>query len=372
MPKRSKSTDRRPGLKVIKRGSSYYLQGTIRGRRIREAVGTDNAAIAEEARVVREAELLRAAIHGTKETVTFAQAALDYLSRPADGRPISAHSKMALGRIAKHFGPKLRCDQIDQRAIDLAGRALCPNAKKAVTIHRAVTTPVRAVLNYAARRGWCPVPNFETAKGGGKRTDWFTPAEANAMIAAAADHLRPLLTFLFCTGARMGEAVALDWSAIDLGNARAVLRETKNGDDRIVDLCPRVVAALSCLPGERTGRVFLCPVGNPKAKTPTMAPYRLSGDNIFGSGGGQIKRSWATALKASGIARHLTPHHTRHSWATWKALVYDGNLLKLKHEGGWRSITMCERYAKLAPDGMRGSAEAFFAGGATQTKEKAA
>jgi integrase len=325
---------------------------------------------------LREAELYRRVLHGTKPTATFAQAALAYLKRPTEDRPISTHTKMAIGRVAAHFGAAIMCDQIDQTAIDAAARALCSSDAKAATILRAVTTPTKAVLTYAARRGWCNLPAFESAKGGGKRTDWFTPAEAAATIDGAATHLKPLLAFLFCTGARVGEAVALEWPNVDLKYNRVTLLGeqdddgrggTKNGLDRIVDLPPRAIVALSKLT-HRTGRVFLAPVGNPSAKTKRWEPYRLSGDNKFGSGGGQIKRSWATALKTAGITRHLTPHHARHTWATWAYCTHK-DLIRLRQDGGWKTTSQCERYAKLAPDGMRAEIEAFWAGNHVTIKE---
>jgi len=184
----------------------------------------------------------------------------------------------------------------------------------------------------------------------------FTPAEAEAMINGAATHLKPLLTLLFCTGARVGEAVALEWENVDLRHARATLRETKNGDDRIVDLPSQAVVTLANLPGKRVGRVFLAPRGKRASKD-----FRLSGANKFGSGGGQIKRSFKTAMTAAKIGRHLTPHHTRHSWATWHYLVHK-DIIKLHIDGGWKTISQCERYAKLAPDGLRDEVVAFWNG----------
>ena len=369
MPKAKGGRESRQGLRVISRKgtTALYLRGTVRGSRVYESTGTDSRELAEEARAKRENELYRRALHGTKPTATFAQAALAYLKRPNEGRPVSLNTKWAIGRVARHFGPTIKCDQIDQAAIDAAGRALCSETAKAVTILRHVVTPTKAVLSYAARRGWCSLPAFETSKGGGRRTDWLTPAEAQAMIEGAAAHLKPMLAFLFCTGARMGETVALEWKDVDLRYCRATLigqRDegggTKNGLDRIVDLPPRAVAALAGLT-HRTGRVFLAPVGNPNARTRTWEPYRLSGDNKFGSGGGQIKRAWATALKGAGIERKLTPHHTRHSWATHHYCVHK-DLVRLREDGGWKTTSQCERYTKLAPDGMRGEIEDFWAG----------
>ena len=422
----SSSPQRHKGLRVVSRPGTavLYLRGTVRGRSVYETTGIDDPALAEEARAAREAELFRAAVHGieAKPRVTFAQAALAYLTRPQEGRPISTHTKMAMARIAKHFGDRLTCDQINQAQIDAAGRALCRPGSKAVTIGRMITTPVKAVLNYAARRGWCPPPAFETARGGRQRTDWFTPAEAEALIAGADDYLRPLLTFLFCSGARLGEAVALEWADVDLRHSRCTLRETKNGADRIIEMPPRAVAALASLPGDRIGRVFLHPekearellfrrdgavtlgrgspeIGRidrqkdgwmftlgqhpPSELHPTrvraklacraavmeilpavrMAPYRLTEDTDWGGAGGQIRSPWNRAITAAKIGRTLTPHHTRHSWATWHYCVHK-DLVRLRIDGGWNTTAMCERYTKLAPAGIRADIEAFWRGSA--------
>ncbi len=59
---------------------------------------------------------------------------------------------------------------------------------------------------------------------------------------------------------------------VNLADGRALLRETKNGADRMADLCPRVVAALAGLPG-RIGRVFRDAAG---------APLRSTRDQIGG------------------------------------------------------------------------------------------
>ncbi len=348
--------ERTTGLKVIERKgrTALYLRGTVRGISVFESLGTDDPRLAEEARAAREAELYRGALHGFRNTMTFASAALSYIQTVKPGRDTLA----AVGKLAQHFGPTILCGSIDQAKIDAAGRVICRADAKPATIQRTITTPVAAVLNHAARRGWCDPPRFERAKSSGKRTDWMTPAEAEAMIAAAADHLKPLLTFLFCTGARLGEALMLTWQDVDLSHGRAVLRNTKNGDDRVLDLPPRAVAALAGT-REREGNVF---------RHRAASPYRRR-DAASAGYGGQIKRGWATALRAARIRRWMTPHHARHSWASWHYAAYR-DLLRLRTDGGWRTVAMCERYAKLAPEGIGAEALAFWGVAAGQVIER--
>src|SRR5579872_1581254 len=84
---------------------------------------------------------------------------------------------------------------------------------------------------------------------------FLTPVQATDLVRAAAPHLRPLIVFLIATGARMSEALELDWADVDLEGARVTFGRTKSGKVRLVDLPPAARAALAALP-HREGRVF--------------------------------------------------------------------------------------------------------------------
>lgn len=331
--------ERRPGLKVIKRDgtASLYLRGTVQGRRIFESAGTDDPKLAEERRKVREAEIYRGAILGVPDRVTFATAVVSYgqAVQPGDG------TRARVTRILKALDDATMCDEITQASIDTLAQKLCRPGSAPATRHREVVTPITAILSHAARRGWCKPPMFESVQATNKRTEWVTPAEAEALVAGAGKHLQPKLEFLLCTGARVNEMVLLEWPSVDLRYNRATLRETKNGDDRIVDLPPRAVAALTSI-AHRTGRVFLDRHG---------APYRDTNDSKTTPYGGQISKAFATALSTAKIGRHLTPHVLRHTWATWHYCCYR-DLLRLRDDGNWRSSSQVERYTKLAPAGL--------------------
>ncbi len=114
--------------------------------------------------------------------------------------------------------------------------------------------------------------------------------------------LRPLVTFLLLTGARISEAVYLDWRNVDLSRGHVQFVKTKNGEPRGVPLHPRVVTELANLPYDREGFVFRYPSGRGK-----WSPY---------SDGGGMRTAWANMLKRAGIT-NFTPHDCRHTWATW-------------------------------------------------------
>ena len=44
----------------------------------------------------------------------------------------------------------------------------------------------------------------------------------------------------------------------------------------------------------------------------------------------------------------ISPHDLRHTWASW-LYAASKDLLLLKAEGGWATLTMVERYAHLMP-----------------------
>lgn len=341
----------RSGLQVYRRPGrqTLYLRGTIRGVRVFESAETVDAGLAEEVRARREHELFRADLHDAPPAVSFAAAAVSYL----EFEPRSNATKIKVNKLITHFGPSTICAAIDQAAIDGAGKAICPGARPASRL-RQVITPAKAVLNHAARRRWCAPPLFERVREGGRRTDWLRPAEAEAMVGAAGEKFRPLLIFLLCTGARVDEALGLVWADVDLTHGRAVFRATKNGDDRVLELPPRAVAALAGLKapedGKRIGAVFLTPKGK---------PYRRTNDARRGAYGNQIKRAFAACVTGAGLGRHVTPHVCRHSWATWHYAVYR-DPFRLQDEGGWREVKMVRRYTKLAPAAMTPAIAAFW------------
>jgi integrase len=169
-------------------------------------------------------------------------------------------------------------------------------------------------------------------------------ASRSRLIAAATGHLKPLLIFLLGTGARVSEALLLDWQDVDLAGGRAIFWQTKSGKRRVAELPPRVIAALAELP-HREGRVFRHQRGDY-----TVGEHRA---------GGEFRSAWLTAIRRAGLDPKFTPHVCRHTWATWHYAL-NKDLLGLKAEGGWGSVSMVERYAKLMPAGYEGEIRRFL------------
>lgn len=309
-------------LKLIRRHHSpnWYVRGTIRGINVDESTGVADRKIAETIRAQREWEIYQESIHGRKATATFLEAAVTYMELGGERR--------FLKPLIDHFGttPLAR---IDQAAIERAARVLSPNVAPA-TINRQIFTPVSAVLKHAAKRGLCefrPIDRPSQPKG---RLRWLTPPEADRLIDECADHLRPLVVFLFYTGARLSEALYLDWRQVNLAQQQVQFLETKTGDDRGVPLHPRVIAVLEAF-GHRDAEVFRRPDGQPYARKR--------------EGGGQIKTAFNGACRRAGIT-DFSPHDCRHTWASWHYAA-NRNLPALMELGGWSSEKMVLRYTHI-------------------------
>ena len=243
--------------------------------------------------------------------------------------------------------------QIDQSAIDRAAKVLYPAAAPS-TVNRQVYTPMAAILHHSAERGHCEFRKIRRPRQPRGRMRWLTPEEADRLIGACSPHMARLITFMFYTGARVSEALYLDWRQVDLSRRQLWFEETKNGDRRGVPLHPRVVAALANS-NHREGAVF---------RTHIDEPYRRRDDN----GGGQIKTGFNAACRRAGI-ENFTPHDCRHTWATWHyAANHDlGELMEL---GGWRSEAMVMRYAHVNTEHLKAGIDRL-PGGAESVQSEA-
>lgn len=337
-------------LKLKRRAGVWYVRGTVAGQGCYESTGTAERGRAEAYRAKREKELWDRSVFGERATVTFGEAVESYLRY----NPLARNDRAHVDKLLTHFdGVALR--KIDQRAVDLAIGRLHPTSAPA-TVIRSLITPLTAILTHAAARQWCDRPRFQRPTQPKTATAFLTPAEALALLDAAADHLRPLLHFLLCTGARLSEALDLEWADVHLADRLVVLRDTKNGRDRRAALPEAAMIALANLP-DRTGHVFRRQDGQPYADRERQS-------------GGQISTAWRTACERAGLVTGidpgatlpanrlhgprstlsyrlgLSPHDLRHTWATW-FYAASKDLLLLKVEGDWSSVSMVERYAHL-------------------------
>ncbi|NRB05674.1 MAG: site-specific integrase, partial [Rhodobacteraceae bacterium] len=162
----------------------YYARGTVAGQRIYESTGLGRRADAQAWANRRENQILQRHALGERATLTFAEAAHEYLMAGCEAR--------FLVPILDYFGPDARVAEIDNSALLKAAAALYPDAAPA-TINRQLIGPVSAVINQAAENGRADPRKFRRLKARGARTRWLSPAEMERLMDAAAPHLLPIL-----------------------------------------------------------------------------------------------------------------------------------------------------------------------------------
>jgi integrase/recombinase XerC len=146
-----------------------------------------------------------------------------------------------------------------------------------------------------------------------------------------------LLTLIYATGLRIGEAVSLDAAALDDGEALVI--RGKGGKERLVPLLPAAREAV--------------------ARYKATAPFFFKrGTPLFrGARGGRLSPRIAQLVmadlrRALGFSERATPHALRHAFATH--LLENGADLRVIQELlGHASLATTQRYTALDAEALR-------------------
>lgn len=322
-------------LGLYRRGDVWHYRGTVAGRRLRGSTRATDKALAQRIAAEAEAAEWRRHLDGSGAHVTFAQAAIAYRDAEKPDR--------FLARVEDHFRDT-PVRQITGEAIRQAARVLYPKAGPA-TRNRQAIAPAQAIINHAAALGWCDPVKVRRFPVRSEPKKPATLEWARAFAAQATDdglpHLGALALFMFGTGARIGEAVALAWADVDLDGRRATIRQTKVEDTRHAHLQGEVVAALANIPSNR----------DPAAR-------------VFGyAARDSVRPAWAAVIDRADL-EPLTPHCCRHGFAT-TMLRRGFDVKTVARMGGWKdAATVLRTYAHATEDPT--VTDALFDTGSTQ------
>lgn len=327
-------------LKLYRRKRDKYwrVRGTLFGIKLEESTGLSERGQAEVLLNARAAEITRnhvqGAVFGCHPAPTFAGAVVTYIENGGERR--------FLAPLLELFGAR-PLDKICQQEIDDAARRLLPGRAPA-TLNRQIYSPMSAVLKAAGVS-----IKIRRRKEVERIPRWLTAPEAKRLVDSCNSALRPLVVFLLYTGARVGEALWLDWRHVDLTRAHVTFPKTKNCDPRGLPLHYEVVAVLANLP-HRDGQIF--------RRLDGMPYLRPRDDNDADtSAGRRIANAFRGACRRAGIV-NFRPHDCRHTWATWHYQKHR-DLLALKEAGGWKSERMVARYAHINKEHLRAEIEAL-------------
>lgn len=292
-------------LKMFRRGRVWYYSGTIgpngRRQRLRGCLQTENRDIA--ARQVAEIEKRYWDGHfdGPEAVLTFSMAARMFR--------YAGRSDRFLAPIEEYLGSTLVKD-ITESAVQSMAKELFPNCSGA-SLNRLAIQPVVAVINHAARSKLCARLSVQRYEVETKHKEPATLEWVQRFRAEAGPHLGALVLFMYLTGARVGEAIALQWDDVDLQKATALIRQAKVGSERVAHLPEMLVVDLANLP-------------------------RVPGRGVFGYARPKaIDKAWWGAVRRAGI-KPLSPHCCRHGFAT--GLLRRGvDVVTVAWLGGWKS-----------------------------------
>jgi integrase len=291
-------------LKIYKRGGVFHYRGTVAKRRLRGTTGASNKETALRITAEIEDKAWKRRLDGPGAILTFAQAAIKYR---AAGKPTRF-----LEKIEDHW-KNTRVQNITPGAIRDAALTLYPRAT-AATRNRQAIVPMQAVINHAADSELCARIRVKRFK---VETKSKIPATLEWVEAFRKACKRPqlgaLALFMFLTGARVSEALAVEWEDIDFKAKTVLIKQTKLGNERRAHLPQSLIVVLANLPRSNSGRgVFWYETRN------------------------HCLMAWRRAAKRARIAP-LSMHSCRHGFAT--ALLQRGiDPVSVAKLGGWKSV----------------------------------
>ncbi len=133
---------------------------------------------------------------------------------------------------------------------------LLEEGKSNGTVNRSLAL-LRRMLNIAKEDGKIPnVPKIRMLKPGPARKGFIEQEQFNTLLGHIPAKLKPIITFLYYCGVRVGEASQIGWDQVDLKSAviRLQPEQTKNASPRTVPLPDTLVTMLESQPHE--GLVF--------------------------------------------------------------------------------------------------------------------
>jgi integrase len=360
-------------MRIFKRKGSphWWYDFSVRGRRFRASTGADARDVADQiASKLRTDELLRVTT-GKRPSLSLDEAFGQWWLQVGQHHRAHRRSEGIGKTILKLFGKATLLEEIDDAAIAQAVARRRGDVADA-TVNREIAV-LRAVLN-AARRKW-KVATAEVDWAIHKlaepeaRDRYLTPAEADALLAAAADHMRPIIVCALCTGLRRSNVLALDWSQIDLSDRPARITvfgksRRPGGKKLVIPVATPLLAVLAKLGPRERGPVFAY-----------VAPRRRNGVQPAPRMVADVKTGFRAACGRAGLLRWVpdegkhgralirahgpcTPvrwvpslrfHDLRHTAASW--MVQNGVPLDVVQRIlGHSDIKLTQRYAHRAPD----------------------
>ena len=220
------------------------------------------------------------------------------------------------------FG-EIPADQLSEAMIVAYANERYPT-RTGISKNLATFQPISAVLHEAAHAGLCKPRRFRRFPG---RSEKVRAAPERVIVEflqrSRKLDLVAIVLLLSTTAARCIDARRLEWDDIDLDHGRALLRHTKNGDDRMVFFGQALAEILRRLEGDGRSAPF---------------PWKQTS---------AVNRALQEEFARLDLPYYSCHKLGRHAFA--ERFLREGHTIKeLKEVGGWRSMQVVEeRYGHL-------------------------
>jgi integrase len=172
-----------------------------------------------------------------------------------------------------------------------------------------------------------PAQNVKSPRVPAGRVRYLQPTELRVLLAACPEWLRPVVGVAVATGMRRSEVVGLRWLDVDLGHARIMLPQTKNGDGRVVYLNQSAIAALQSVAHSPGNKAM-------ESVFPGITPENVS-------------VGFARVCRKQGIL-DFRFHDLRHTAASWMRMN-GADIHTVAQLLGHKDLRMAARYQHLSP-----------------------
>ena len=316
----------------------YYVDIAVAGSaRVRRSTGTKDKVAAQEYHDRVKAQLWRSKNLGEQRQYTFEQAAVEFLKQHAHTRDYSS-KVMHVKYWREQFGGRTLCSLTTEAirdALPTHRRSRYGKAKvlSGATKNRYLAT-LSKMLNDSVKRGWlAKMPHIEKYAESPLREEFMTQDQATVFLAALPEGwMRDVCTFALVTGMRAGEILSLEWAQVNTERALVSVlgSKAKSKSGRAVPLSEDAMQVI----GKRKG---------------------LHKKYVFARSGSQTReidrRPFSKAVRAAGLPEGFRFHDLRHTWASWHAQA-GTPMLTLQRLGGWKTLSMLNRYAHLSADDL--------------------
>ncbi|WP_061500356.1 site-specific integrase [Acetobacter malorum] len=329
-----------------RRRGKYYIVWWVSGKRHRLSTGTEDEALARQA---------LADFERMQEKQPLKMLMSDAFARYLESRrgKVSALQRLqeAVVPLEKAMS-HLRVDQIEQRIWDqyVVTRVRKPRKGEEGPVSVSPGTLRREfnVLRATMRRVWkdgflLRPPEIEPPRDSAPRDRFLSKEEARRLLdVCETQHVRTFMAIALFTGARKGSILALTWDRVHWKTGLIDFQEP----DRPITNKRRAVVPMTRILREELE----------KAQSTANGPYVVQWHGKPVPTG--LRWSFAKACARAGLTWKPTPHHIKHSVASWFAM----DRVPIDQAADWLAtdpLTLRRVYRKFDPSYLRSIADGF-------------